>query len=72
MSKEKKYTIFWRTGETQIVTGNKPHEAMNNAGIGAGALGAMDFYGEGADVEKLWEYDKEARSWKKKPEEGNE
>lgn len=61
----KEFTIFWLTGETQIVKGGKPHEAMNNAGIGAGALRAMDFYALG-DQRKNWEWDKEKRTWLKK------
>jgi len=63
MSKE--FTIFWRTGDAQIVKGEKAHEAMNNAGIGAGALAAMDFYAEG-DQRNKWEYNKEERNWSKK------
>lgn len=59
------YTIFWLTGDTQIVTGNKPQEAMNNAGIGAGALRAMDFYAEG-DQRDNWEWDAKNRTWIKK------
>lgn len=43
----KTFTLFWLTGETQLVTGNSPAEAMNNAGIGNGALRALDFYAEG-------------------------
>ena len=63
MSKE--FTIFWRTGDAQIVKGEKASEAMNNAGIGAGALAAMDFYAEG-DQRNKWEYNKEERNWSKK------
>lgn len=59
------YTIFWLTGDTQIIKGDKPHEAMNNAGIGAGALRAMDFYTEGDQRDK-WEWDAEKRTWLKK------
>lgn len=62
----KTYTIFWLTGETQLVKGDKPHEAMNNAGIGAGALRAMDFYAEGDKrSEYEWEKEKDKRNWKK-------
>lgn len=61
----KKYTLFWLTGDTQIVKGDKPHEAMNNAGIGAGALRALGFYMEG-DQRDNWEWDKENRNWLKK------
>ena len=62
--KDKTYTIFWLTGKSQIVTGREPHEAMNNAGIGAGAIRAMDFYGEG-DLRDKWEWNSDARTWTK-------
>ncbi len=61
----KTYTIFWLTGETQLVKGDKPHEAMNNAGIGTGAIRAMDFYAEG-DKRNEYEWNKEMYTWKKK------
>jgi hypothetical protein len=42
------YTIFWLTGEIQLVKGSSPRKAMNNAGIGGLLkLRAMDFYSEG-------------------------
>lgn len=59
---KKEYTLFWLTGETQIVTGSSPSEAMNNAGIGQGALRALDFYSEG-DKRANYTWDKDKRSW---------
>lgn len=60
----KTYTLFWLTGDTQLVEGNSPHEAMNNAGIGSGALRALDFWAEGDKTrEYLW--NKTTRSWDK-------
>lgn len=56
------YTIFWLTGEIQIVSGDKPHEAMNNAGICAGAIRAMDFYANGDQREK-YKWNKEKHTW---------
>lgn len=58
------YTIFWLTGKTQIVKGNEPNEAMNNAGIGAGALRVMDFYANG-DERKNYIWNKKERTWNK-------
>lgn len=61
---KKTFTLFWLTGKSELVTGYDASTAMNNAGIGAGALRAMDFYAEG---DKLNEYtwDERARSWEK-------
>ena len=61
---EPKYTLFWLTGKTQIVLGDEPHTAMNNAGIGQGALRALDFYGKG-DLRDQYEWNKVDRSWDK-------
>lgn len=58
----KTYTLFWLTGETQLVTGNSPAEAMNNAGIGNGALRALDFYSEGDKTNKYVWVEKD-RNW---------
>lgn len=58
----KTYTLFWLTGETQLVTGNSPAEAMNNAGIGNGALRALDFYEEG-DKKEHYTYIDANRGW---------
>lgn len=56
------YTLFWLTGKTQLVTGNDPASAMNNAGIGAGALRALDFWGKG-DIQNQYTWNPEHRSW---------
>lgn len=41
-----KYRLHWLTGDIQIVEGNTAAEAMNNAGIGRGALRALDYFEE--------------------------
>lgn len=61
----KTYTLFWLGGDTQIVNGPDPASAMNNAGIGAGALPALDFYAEG-DSRDSYVWSKEERTWKDK------
>ena len=44
-----RWTLYWRNGERQIVEGPDAATAMNCAGIGAGALAALDFYKKGAE-----------------------
>jgi hypothetical protein len=61
----KEYTLFWLTGQSEIVKGNAPHEAMNSAGYGGGAVRALDFYSEG-DKRKEYQWDKEKRTWQSK------
>jgi len=64
-SDERVFTLYWLTGETQVVAGPDIATAMNNAGIGAGALGALDFHAEGApDPDWYWNADK--HSWRRK------
>ena len=43
------WSLYWLTGDRQVVEGEQIHIAMNNAGIGAGALAALDFYKKGAE-----------------------
>lgn len=59
------YTLFWLTGNAEIVEGDDIASAMNGAGYGAGALRALDFYSEG-DKRNDYEWDKEKRTWKSK------
>ena len=44
--KPKKFRLHWKTGNPQIVTGHSIEEACNNAGIGGGAIAALDYYEE--------------------------
>jgi hypothetical protein len=62
--KEKTYTIFWLTGETQQIKGYDAASAFNNAGIGQGALRAVDFYLEGIEI-KDYVWSKENHTWEK-------
>ncbi len=64
MKKEKTYTLYWLTGETGTVKGINASSAMNNAGIGHGALKAMDFYEEG--FSDKWEWHAKDHRWRKK------
>lgn len=49
----KTFTLFWLTGQAEIVKGNTPAEAMTLAGYSNGALRALDFYAEG-DKREEW------------------
>jgi len=42
------FTLFWLTGESEIIEGKNIQEAMNSAGYGQGSLGALDFFKEGS------------------------
>lgn len=57
----KQFTLYWLDGKREIVEGADPADAMNNAGYGAGAVRALDFYAPGDD--KQWRWDAEAKDW---------
>lgn len=59
---EKEFTLFWLTGESEIVRGNKPNEAMMNAGYSGGAVRALDFYAKG-DKRNDYVWDKNRSTW---------
>jgi len=68
----KKFTLFWLTGQSEIVKGNDPAEAMTLAGYSNGAVRALDFYSDGDKRDDYW-WDGQARTWKNKslfPQEG--
>ena len=56
------YTFFWTTGDTDVLQGDTATDALNNAGFGAGALRALDFYALN-DVRDEWEWDSAASTW---------
>ena len=58
-----KFTLFWLDGKSEIVEGDDIASAVNGAGYGYGALGALDFYANGDETTK-WEWNKENKSWK--------
>lgn len=58
-----KFTFYWLDGTKEILEGNDAAEALNRAGYGAGALGALDFYARGEDNNYDWDANK--RSWKR-------
>ena len=59
------FTLFWLDGTTQLIEGVTIAQAMNAAGIGNGALRALDFYANG-DVRADYVWDSTKRSWHSK------
>lgn len=64
-----RWSLYWRTGDRQIVEGPDIATAMNNAGIGAGALSALDFYKEGAE-DHGYRWSSDDRRWTKEESNG--
>jgi hypothetical protein len=56
-----KWTVFWRNGERDVYEGDDIQDAFRRAGVGAGALSAVDFYAKGNSNE--YEWDAEKRNW---------
>jgi len=65
IDQRKTFTLFWRTGETQIVRGLDPAGGMNSAGIGRGALAALDFWAHG-DARDEYVWNPKTREWGKR------
>jgi hypothetical protein len=59
------YTLFWLTGDSEIVKGDSPSQAMTLAGYSNGALRALDFW-HPDDVRDQYEWDAQKRTWNKK------
>lgn len=55
------FVLYWRDGKHEAVSGNDIADAMNRRGYGGGAVGAMDFYTNGPDVQYTWDGGK--REW---------
>lgn len=56
---EKTFTLFWRNGDAQLVTGATVEQACNNAGIGGGAIAALDWWARGDDrANYVWNKDR--------------
>lgn len=58
---EKTFTLYWLTGDRELVRGRDIAEAMTLAGYSGGALRALDFYANGDDDKYIW--DARARTW---------
>ena len=46
---DKVFTIFWISGDKEVVKGPTIKEAFVSAGYGGGAISAIDFFVEGED-----------------------
>lgn len=64
-SQMKTYTLYWRDGGREIVSGPDVAQAMTLAGYGGGAVAALDFYADGDDHKYQW--DPRARRWERTP-----
>lgn len=51
--KVKAFKLFWKTGDTQIVKGRDVAQAMTLAGYSRGALGALDYWEEIKNPDKI-------------------
>lgn len=49
-----KFTLFWLTGQREVVQGRDIAEAVSRAGYGGGALRALDFYANGINDDYRW------------------
>lgn len=61
----KSFTLFWLTGESEIVKGETISQAVTLAGYSQGALRVLDFYGNG-DIREEYMWDNETKNWNKK------
>lgn len=55
------FTLYWRGGKRQVVTGDTIDAAFTNAGYGNGAMRALDFYASGDDTK--YTYNQATHSW---------
>lgn len=58
------FTLYWLDGKREVVKGSTISGACSSAGIGAGAIRALDFYIKGDNRE--YTYDLEKHHWVKK------
>lgn len=61
----KKFRLYWRDGKTEVVEGRDIADAVTKAGYGAGAMGALDFYDKGEELNYKW--NSELREWESIP-----
>ena len=62
------WTLYWRSGNHQFLTGPTIEAAFTKAGYGAGAISVLDFYKEGLNFDYVWLSD--SKEWKKLPSAG--
>jgi len=59
----KEFTLFWLTGQSEIVKGTDITDAVNKH-YGGGAMNALDFWSHG-DTRDNWTWDKDRHTWLK-------
>ena len=57
------FTLYWKDGTTETISGDTIRDACVTAGIQPGALEALDFYSQNPDDK--YEYDKLNHEWRK-------
>lgn len=62
---DEQFTLYWRTGSREVVSGRNIAEAMTLAGYGGGAVSALDFYAKGNSHE--YEWDTTTHEWRHRP-----
>lgn len=63
MAAHRFWTFYWLDGTREVLTGETAVDALNGAGYGRGALGALDFHAEGDRDDYVW--NPAARTWNK-------
>lgn len=53
--KDTTFTLYWRTGQREVVTGQTMADAFMRAGYGGGAIRALDFYQHGDVDTHTWD-----------------
>ena len=56
------FTLFWRTGDSEIVKGEDIAQACTLGGYSSGAIRALDFYSEG-DKRESYTWNKQNKEW---------
>jgi hypothetical protein len=59
-----KFIIYWRHGRLNTIEGDSIEQAFTNAGYGAGAVAAIDFYDSGEEIKYNW--NKAEKDWDRK------
>jgi hypothetical protein len=62
------FTVYWRSGQRDIVKGKDLADALTHAGYGQGAIPAMDFHCNGID--DSYEWNRETKEWDRKEKDG--
>ncbi len=63
------YVLYWRSGTHELVEGETIEDAFTNAGYGAGAVRALDFYMIHYPGQPLgYEWNPGTKEWDKLPE----